>query len=183
MLFLLPLLCVGVVSSQPIMDCQGLFSIVVSRAQHLHLLAQKLLSDFVSVIRMLVVTLVPVCEVVLLLLQVEEQTEGQRQVNKIFPRDLDCRTDYIISPIDKHETQSSSVGGAVMSVLLRLSHSSSCPLLHLFHSSSCSFLCKFHFFLFTSPSVSLPRLSYSSISLIPPPPVSLLYHSHASSRC
>lgn len=79
-------------------------------------------------------TLVPWCEVVLLLLlQVEEQTEGQRQINKIFPQDSDCRTDYIISPINKHETQSSSVGGAVLSV--RQSHLSSCSLLHHSHSS------------------------------------------------
>lgn len=37
------------VSSQPITDGQRLFSIAVSRVQHLHLLAQRLFSDFVSV--------------------------------------------------------------------------------------------------------------------------------------
>lgn len=91
-LFLLPLLCVGVASSQPITECQRLFSIAVSRAQHLHLLAQKLLSDFQEIS-----------------LQAEEQTEEQRQLNKIFLQDSDCKSDYIISPINKHETQRSSV--------------------------------------------------------------------------
>lgn len=46
-LFLLSLLSLGV-SSQPITDSQRLFSIAVSRVQHLHLLAQRLFSDFVS---------------------------------------------------------------------------------------------------------------------------------------
>lgn len=46
-LFLLSLLSLGV-SSQPITDGQRLFSIAVSRVQHLHLLAQRLFSDFVS---------------------------------------------------------------------------------------------------------------------------------------
>lgn len=82
---------------------------------------------------------VSVCEVVLLLLlhllQVEEQTEGQRQINKIFRRDLDCSTDFISSPINKLETQSSSVGGAVLSVLPRQSHDFSCSLLQQSHSS------------------------------------------------
>ncbi|XP_042371676.1 somatotropin, partial [Plectropomus leopardus] len=36
------------------------------------------------------------------------QTEEQRQLNKIFLQDF-CNSDYIISPIDKHETQRSSV--------------------------------------------------------------------------
>lgn len=75
-------------------------------------------------------------------LQVEEQTEGQRQVNKIFPQDSDCSTDFIISPIDKHETQSSPVGGTALSVL---------PF-----QSSCQ-------------TVSLLLQSHSSISLTPPP--------------
>lgn len=44
-------------------------------------------------------------------LQMEEQTE--EQLNKIL-QDSDCHSDYIISPIDKHETQRSSVGGAHM---------------------------------------------------------------------
>lgn len=34
--------------------------------------------------------------------------EEQRQLNKIFLQDF-CNSDYIISPIDKHETQRSSV--------------------------------------------------------------------------
>ncbi|XP_034722261.1 somatotropin [Etheostoma cragini] len=82
---LLSLLCVGV-SSQPITEGQRLFSIAVSRVQHLHLLAQRLFSDFESSL----------------------QTEEQRQLNKIFLQDF-CNSDYIISPIDKHETQRSSV--------------------------------------------------------------------------
>lgn len=73
----------------------------------------------VMLIVMQVAMLVPVCEVVLLLLpaqqenslQAEEQTEEQRQLNKIFLQDSDCKSDNIISPIDKHETQRSSVGG------------------------------------------------------------------------
>lgn len=46
-LLLLSVVCLGV-SSQPITDNQRLFSIAVSRVQHLHLLAQRLFSDFVS---------------------------------------------------------------------------------------------------------------------------------------
>nr|AAW67478.1 growth hormone [Trichogaster lalius] len=83
--FLLFVLSLGV-SSQPITDSQRLFSIAVSRVQHLHLLAQRLFGDFESS------------------LQIEEQ----RQLNKIFLQDF-CNSDYIISPIDKHETQRSSV--------------------------------------------------------------------------
>uniref|UniRef100_A0A3Q3NKN4 Somatotropin n=1 Tax=Labrus bergylta TaxID=56723 RepID=A0A3Q3NKN4_9LABR len=82
---LLSMLSLGV-SSQPITDVQRLFSIAVSRVQHLHLLAQRLISDFESSL----------------------QTEEQRQLNKIFLQDS-CNSDYIISPIDKHETQRSSV--------------------------------------------------------------------------
>ncbi|XP_042247785.1 somatotropin [Thunnus albacares] len=82
---LLSVLSLGV-SSQPITDSQRLFSIAVSRVQHLHLLAQRLFSDFESSL----------------------QTEEQRQLNKIFLQDF-CNSDYIISPIDKHETQRSSV--------------------------------------------------------------------------
>ncbi|XP_061593358.1 somatotropin [Cololabis saira] len=78
-------LCLSV-SSQPITDSQRLFSIAVSRVQHLHLLGQRLLSDFESSLQM----------------------EEQRQLNKIFLQDF-CNSDYIISPIDKHETQRSSV--------------------------------------------------------------------------
>nr|AHZ33696.1 GH [Chelon labrosus] len=74
------------VSPQPITDSQRLFSIAVSRVQHLHLLAQRLFTDFESSL----------------------QTEEQRQLNKIFLQDF-CNSDYIISPIDKHETQRSSV--------------------------------------------------------------------------
>nr|XP_046270459.1 somatotropin [Scatophagus argus] len=80
---LLSVLSLGV-SSQPT-DDQRLFSIAVSRVQHLHLLAQRLFSEFESS------------------LQAE-----QRQLNKIFLQDF-CNSDYIISPIDKHETQRSSV--------------------------------------------------------------------------
>uniref|UniRef100_A0A8C2XQR4 Somatotropin n=1 Tax=Cyclopterus lumpus TaxID=8103 RepID=A0A8C2XQR4_CYCLU len=78
------LVCLGV-SSQQITDGR-LFSIAVGRVQHLHLLAQRLFSDFESSL----------------------QTEEQRQLNKIFLQDF-CNSDYIISPIDKHETQRSSV--------------------------------------------------------------------------
>ncbi|XP_073350149.1 somatotropin [Pagrus major] len=81
---MLSVLSLGV-SSQPITDGQRLFSIAVSRVQHLHLLAQRLFSDFESSL----------------------QTEEQLKLNKIFP-DF-CNSDYIISPIDKHETQRSSV--------------------------------------------------------------------------
>lgn len=42
------------------------------------------------------------------------QTEEQRQLNKIFLQDF-CNSDYIISPIDKHETQRSSVSTVVCS--------------------------------------------------------------------
>uniref|UniRef100_A0A3B5AMA4 Somatotropin n=1 Tax=Stegastes partitus TaxID=144197 RepID=A0A3B5AMA4_9TELE len=84
-ILLLSVVCLGV-SSQPITDSQRLFSIAVSRVQHLHLLAQRLFSDFESSL----------------------QTEEQRQLNKIFLQDF-CNSDYIISPIDKHETQRSSV--------------------------------------------------------------------------
>nr|ADV17697.1 growth hormone precursor [Cichlasoma dimerus] len=84
-LLLLSVVCLGV-SSQPITDSQRLFSIAVSRVQHLHLLAQRLFSDFESSL----------------------QTEEQRQLNKIFLLDF-CNSDYIVSPIDKHETQRSSV--------------------------------------------------------------------------
>uniref|UniRef100_A0A8C2XV95 Somatotropin n=1 Tax=Cyclopterus lumpus TaxID=8103 RepID=A0A8C2XV95_CYCLU len=81
---LLSVVCLGV-SSQQITDGR-LFSIAVGRVQHLHLLAQRLFSDFESSL----------------------QTEEQRQLNKIFLQDF-CNSDYIISPIDKHETQRSSV--------------------------------------------------------------------------
>uniref|UniRef100_A0A3Q4HNK1 Somatotropin n=1 Tax=Neolamprologus brichardi TaxID=32507 RepID=A0A3Q4HNK1_NEOBR len=82
---LLSVVCLGV-SSQPITDSQRLFSIAVNRVTHLHLLAQRLFSDFESSL----------------------QTEEQRQLNKVFLQDF-CNSDYIISPIDKHETQRSSV--------------------------------------------------------------------------
>ncbi|XP_035471921.1 somatotropin [Scophthalmus maximus] len=83
---LLSVLSVGV-SSQPITDgSQRLFSIAVSKVQNLHLIAQKLLSEFESPL----------------------QTEDQRQVNKIVLQ-VYCNSDYIISPINNHETQRSSV--------------------------------------------------------------------------
>nr|AYM55560.1 growth hormone [Odontobutis potamophila] len=82
---LLAILSLGV-SSQPVTDSQRLFSIAVSRVQHLHLLAQRYFSDFESSLG----------------------AEEQRQLNKIFLQDF-CNSDYIISPIDKHETQRSSV--------------------------------------------------------------------------
>uniref|UniRef100_A0A3B5MJB5 Growth hormone n=1 Tax=Xiphophorus couchianus TaxID=32473 RepID=A0A3B5MJB5_9TELE len=84
-ILLLSVMCLGI-SSQPITDSQRLFSIAVSRVQHLHLLAQRFFSEFESSL----------------------QTEEQRQLNKIFLQDF-CNSDYIISPIDKHETQRSSV--------------------------------------------------------------------------
>ncbi|CAJ1075532.1 growth hormone [Xyrichtys novacula] len=84
-ILLLSMMCLSI-SSQPITDAQRLFSIAVSRVQHLHLLAQRLFSEFESSL----------------------QAEEQRQLNKIFLQDF-CNSDYIISPIDKHETQRSSV--------------------------------------------------------------------------
>ncbi|XP_046893451.1 somatotropin-like [Hypomesus transpacificus] len=65
---------------------QRLFSIAVDRAQHLHLLAQKMFNDFEGNL----------------------STEDRRQMNKIFLQDF-CNSDSIISPVDKHETQKSSV--------------------------------------------------------------------------
>ncbi|XP_056144177.1 somatotropin [Lampris incognitus] len=72
--------------AQPLSNSQRLFSIAVSRVQHLHLLAKNVLLQFESSL----------------------QTDEQRQLNKIFLQDS-CNSDYIISPIDKHETQHSSV--------------------------------------------------------------------------
>ncbi|XP_051904990.1 somatotropin isoform X2 [Hippocampus zosterae] len=82
----LSLVTLAGVSSQPIADNQRVFSIAVSRVQHLHLLAQRLFTDFEGSLQM----------------------EDQRQLNKIFLQDF-CNSDYIISPLDKHETQRSSV--------------------------------------------------------------------------
>nr|P24363.2 RecName: Full=Somatotropin; AltName: Full=Growth hormone; Flags: Precursor [Pseudocaranx dentex]CAA38961.1 growth hormone [Pseudocaranx dentex] len=82
---LLSVLCLGV-SSQPIPNNQHLFSMAVSRIHHLHLRAQRLFANFESSL----------------------QSDDQRQLNKIFLQDF-CNSDYIISPIDKHETQRSSV--------------------------------------------------------------------------
>ncbi|XP_019721956.1 somatotropin isoform X2 [Hippocampus comes] len=82
----LSLVTLAGVSSQPIADNQRVFSIAVSRVQHLHLLAQALFLDFEGSLQM----------------------EDQRQLNKIFLQDF-CNSDYIISPLDKHETQRSSV--------------------------------------------------------------------------
>ncbi|XP_053707146.1 somatotropin [Synchiropus splendidus] len=82
---LLPLICLGV-SSQPLPEGQRLFTIAVSRAQHLHQLAQNLFSAFESSLQM----------------------EEQRQLSKIFPQDF-CNSDYFISPTDKHEAQRSPV--------------------------------------------------------------------------
>uniref|UniRef100_A0A3B4ARF8 Somatotropin n=1 Tax=Periophthalmus magnuspinnatus TaxID=409849 RepID=A0A3B4ARF8_9GOBI len=84
-LILLVVLSLGV-SSQQITDSQRLFTIAVSRVQHLHILAQRYFGNFES-------SLGP---------------DEKRQLNKIFLQDF-CNSDYIISPIDKHETQRSSV--------------------------------------------------------------------------
>nr|P87391.1 RecName: Full=Somatotropin; AltName: Full=Growth hormone; Flags: Precursor [Sebastes schlegelii]AAB49492.1 growth hormone [Sebastes schlegelii]AAS48081.1 growth hormone precursor [Sebastes schlegelii] len=84
-ILLLSVVSLGV-SSQPITDGQRLFSIAVSRVQHLHQVAQRLFFEFESSL----------------------QTEEQRQLNKIFLQDY-CNSDNIISPIDKHETQRSSI--------------------------------------------------------------------------
>ncbi|XP_053298713.1 somatotropin [Pleuronectes platessa] len=84
-ILLLSVMCVGV-SSQPITENQRLFSIAVGRVQYLHLVAKKLFSDFENSL----------------------QLEDQRQLNKIFLQDF-CHSDYFLSPIDKHETQRSSV--------------------------------------------------------------------------
>ncbi|XP_028310612.1 somatotropin [Gouania willdenowi] len=76
----------SVTSCQSMMDPQRVFSTVVSRVQHLHLLAQRLFNDFESSL----------------------QNEEQRQLNKIFLQDF-CNSDDIISPIDKQETQRSPI--------------------------------------------------------------------------
>ncbi|CDQ78044.1 unnamed protein product [Oncorhynchus mykiss] len=68
------------------MENQRLFNIAVNRVQHLHLLAQKMFNDFEG-------TLLP---------------DERRQLNKIFLLDF-CNSDSIVSPIDKQETQKSSV--------------------------------------------------------------------------
>ncbi|XP_072298973.1 somatotropin [Eucyclogobius newberryi] len=82
---LLAVLTLGV-GSQPITDSQRLFTIAVSRVQHLHVLAQRYFGNFED-------SLGP---------------EEKRKLNKVFLRDF-CNSDYIISPNDKHETQRSSV--------------------------------------------------------------------------
>lgn len=46
------------------------------------------------------------------------QAEEQRQLNKIFLQDF-CNSDYIVSPIDKHETQRSSVSAAQSCALMQ----------------------------------------------------------------
>nr|BAK09568.1 growth hormone [Leucopsarion petersii]BAM31231.1 growth hormone [Leucopsarion petersii]BAM31232.1 growth Hormone [Leucopsarion petersii] len=74
------------VGSQPITDSQRLFTMAVSRVQHLHVLAQRYFGNFENSLG----------------------SEEKRQLNKIFLQDF-CNSDYIISPIDKHETQRSSV--------------------------------------------------------------------------
>ncbi|KAI9523630.1 hypothetical protein NQZ68_025352 [Dissostichus eleginoides] len=96
-ILLLSLLSVGVstASSQPITESHRLFSIAMLRVQNLHLLSHELLSEFER-----------------------SQTEEQRQVNKMFLQDF-CNSDYIISPIDKHETQLISVLN-LLSISLRL---------------------------------------------------------------
>ncbi|KAM6961218.1 somatotropin [Aplochiton taeniatus] len=66
-------------------DNQRLLNIAVNRAQHLHMVAQKMFTEFESAL----------------------QNEDQRQMNKIFLQDF-CNSDYIISPMDKHEAQRSS---------------------------------------------------------------------------
>nr|XP_061805820.1 somatotropin-like [Nerophis lumbriciformis] len=85
-LFLSLAATLSAVRSQPVPDSQRVFAIAVSRVQHLHLLAQRLFSDFEASLQM----------------------EDQRQLNKIFLQDF-CNSDYIVSPLDKHETQRSSV--------------------------------------------------------------------------
>ncbi|NP_001290869.1 somatotropin precursor [Esox lucius] len=84
---LMPVLLVaGYLSLGAAMENQRLFNIAVNRVQHLHLLAQKMFNDFEG-------TLLP---------------DERRQLNKIFLLDF-CNSDSIVSPIDKHETQKSSV--------------------------------------------------------------------------
>ena len=50
----------------------------------------------------------PMCVCVCVCQESSLQIEEQRQLNKIFLPDF-CNSDDIISPIDKHETQRSSV--------------------------------------------------------------------------
>ncbi|XP_013878627.1 somatotropin [Austrofundulus limnaeus] len=109
---LLLLVVCATVSSQQISDSQRLFTIAVSRIQHLHLLAQRLFSDFENSL----------------------QTEEQRQFNKIFLLDV-CNSDNIDSPIDKHETQRSSVL-KLLSISYRLVESWELPSLSLYGGSS-----------------------------------------------
>nr|Q9IBE5.1 RecName: Full=Somatotropin; AltName: Full=Growth hormone; Flags: Precursor [Siganus guttatus]BAA92144.1 growth hormone [Siganus guttatus] len=82
---LLSVLSLGVVCPQPMTDSQR-FSIAVSRIHYLHQVAQRSFFTFESSL----------------------SAEDQRQLNKIFLQDS-CNSDYIRSPIDKHETQRSSV--------------------------------------------------------------------------
>ncbi|XP_029692078.1 somatotropin isoform X1 [Takifugu rubripes] len=93
-------------SSQPLTDTPRLFSMAVSRVQHLHLLAQRLFADFESSL----------------------QTDEQRQLNKKFLPF--CNSDSIISPNDKHETQRSSVL-KLLSISYRLIESWDFPSLSL----------------------------------------------------
>ncbi|XP_069381443.1 somatotropin isoform X1 [Paralichthys olivaceus] len=94
-ILLLSVMCVGV-SSQPITENQRLFSIAVGRVQYLHLVAKKLFSDFENSL----------------------QLEDQRLLNKIASKEF-CHSDNFLSPIDKHETQGSSVQ-KLLSVSYRL---------------------------------------------------------------
>ncbi|XP_077590814.1 somatotropin [Stigmatopora nigra] len=82
----LSLATLSAVRCQLVPDSQRVFAIAVSRVQHLHLLAQRLFADFEASLQM----------------------EDQRQLNKIFLRDF-CKSDYIVSPLDKQDTQRSSV--------------------------------------------------------------------------
>uniref|UniRef100_A0AAV2KM97 Somatotropin n=1 Tax=Knipowitschia caucasica TaxID=637954 RepID=A0AAV2KM97_KNICA len=91
------------VSSQPITDTQRLFTIAVSRVQHLHLLSQRYFSNFEN-------SLGP---------------EEKRLLNKVFLQDF-CNSDYIIGPIDKQGTQSSSLPQLLL-VSLRLIESWEIP--------------------------------------------------------
>ncbi|XP_014059912.1 somatotropin-2 [Salmo salar] len=84
---LMPVLLVSCFLSQgAAMENQRLFNIAVNRVQHLHLLAQKMFNDFEGTLL----------------------SDERRQLNKIFLLDF-CNSDSIVSPIDKQETQKSSV--------------------------------------------------------------------------
>ncbi|KAJ0058611.1 hypothetical protein NL108_017861 [Boleophthalmus pectinirostris] len=80
---LLAVLSLGL-SSEQMTDNKRLFTIAVSRVQHLHILAQRYFANF-------------------------ESSLGPDEKRLLIKMQDFCYSDYIISPNDKHETQRSSV--------------------------------------------------------------------------